>query len=198
MDLNSIEIRRATSEFIMRAALFTSVSIIIVNAMLWLLTNNELILFVTCVMFSIAAISSISLIRYVLLFRKSIMEGCISYFQSLLFSVRFFFFSGMILTLGLYSFLYFHPSFISDFFANFENLREQVVAMGQNPGITEVELQQNRDVLTSSSNFSIAVDLWFTYLFAGTLFSLILSLLVQGGKPSKVLESNFSENENSK
>lgn len=178
MDMNEIEIRRVVSNLQMRAALITAISILFAGGVLFFMCGRSAVSFLSIMMLAITAIAGVSVIRYTILCRNNVLGGSISYLQSVLFGFRFFFLSGMVITLGVYLFLHFHPNFFVDFFDEVERQYQVVVESGVKLSLSYEELKQERELLLSLSAYSIAFNLWFTYLIFGSCSALLYSLFI--------------------
>lgn len=175
MDSNEIEIRRLVSNLQMKAALITAISILFAGGLLFCIFRRDAVSFVTFTTCAVVAIAGVSAIRYTVFCRNTVLKGSISYLQSVLFGFRFFFLSGMVITLGVYLFLRFHPQFFADLFAQMELQYQYAVENGIKMLLSLDELQKEKQIVLSLSSYSIAFNLWFSYLFMGTVATFIYS-----------------------
>lgn len=178
MGLNEMEIYKLVSDLQMRAALITSISIICVGCVLNLICGEDIASFLFLIFLSVAAIGGVSAIRYTIFCRDKVYGGTISYIQSFLFGFRFFLLSGMVITLGVYSFLRFHPNFFIDFFEEVEQQYQLAVSSGVKLTISHDELFKEREMVLSMSAYSLSLQFMFFYLFCGATSALVYSLFI--------------------
>ncbi|MBR6043406.1 MAG: DUF4199 domain-containing protein [Paludibacteraceae bacterium] len=174
MNSNEMKTHRLVSNLQMKAALISSISILFVGGLLSVCCGSEMVLFYL-VAISFAVIGGVSAIYSTVKCRNTVLNGSISYLQSVLFGFRFFFLSGMVIALGVYLYLRFHPDFVLNLCQELEQQYQFCVKNGIKMTMSYEELQQSREFLLSQSYYALAINLWFSYLFCGALAALVYS-----------------------
>lgn len=181
MNLNYFEKASLVSDLQKKSAIYTTIIVVVMGFALWVALDKNPFTYTVMMSLFVTVVIGVSVIRYTLVCRDKILDGKITYLQSVSFSIRFYFFSGLLLTLALYAFLYFHPNLINDFFDIFEQKNNEVINAGMQSGLSATELKELKDLHLMLTPFQRALNMWFSYMFFGVSSSLIYSLFLKKG-----------------
>lgn len=162
----------------MRSAFFTAVSILLIGWVMWVYTGGDPLRFCNMLNICVVSVSGFSAIRYTIMGRNQLLGGALGYWQSVIFSMRFYLYCGLVLTLGVFLFLYFHPDFLAAYFNAYEALLKDLKESGQDVSSISDLIEMSRDSLLAESPLNLAFDSAFSYCFFGTIASLFYSFFL--------------------
>lgn len=179
METNEFELHSRVSDLQKRCALYHAAAVLLSGCVLWFGVDKSPFFFSVLMSLLVAFISLISAIRYTLMCRDRILGGAITYLQSLSFSFRFYFLSGLLLTLAVVAFHYCHENYMAEFYSVFDGMYEEVAKQGQMEFYSPEDMQMVKDLQLGLTPLQRGLNLWFSYMLFGVATALVYSLFIR-------------------